>query len=118
MFLCMLWSWRPPSSTSTYTLLPYTTLFRYPTTLLLDRKGRELGRLVGPAEWDSLEVLAFIRRLVERTTGWVSDRRPLERPRRHLGLTPRFQEPPRPVPQASRCWKAPSQPKRARKNLG
>jgi thiol-disulfide isomerase/thioredoxin len=32
-----------------------------PTTLLLDREGRELGRLVGPAEWDSPEVVAFIR---------------------------------------------------------
>ncbi|MDA1098568.1 MAG: TlpA disulfide reductase family protein [Proteobacteria bacterium] len=32
-----------------------------PTTLLVDRKGRELGRLVGPAEWDSPELIAFLR---------------------------------------------------------
>ncbi len=32
-----------------------------PTTLLIDRDGRELGRLVGPAEWDSAEMVAFIR---------------------------------------------------------
>lgn len=33
-----------------------------PTTLLVDRAGHEIGRLVGPAEWDTPEMLAFIRR--------------------------------------------------------
>ncbi|MGC2409950.1 MAG: TlpA disulfide reductase family protein [Methyloceanibacter sp.] len=32
-----------------------------PTTLLLDREGREIGRLVGPADWDSPESLALIK---------------------------------------------------------
>ena len=32
-----------------------------PTTLLIDRKGREIGRLIGPAEWDSPEVVEFLR---------------------------------------------------------
>ena len=32
-----------------------------PTTILFDEKGRELGRLVGPAEWDSPEMVEFIR---------------------------------------------------------
>ena len=32
-----------------------------PTTILLDRQGREIGRLSGPAEWDSAEA----RRLIE-----------------------------------------------------
>jgi thiol-disulfide isomerase/thioredoxin len=32
-----------------------------PTTLLIDREGRELGRLIGPAEWDSPDMVAFIR---------------------------------------------------------
>ncbi|MGE3916565.1 MAG: TlpA family protein disulfide reductase [Hyphomicrobiaceae bacterium] len=32
-----------------------------PATLLLDAKGREIGRLVGPAEWDSPEAKALIR---------------------------------------------------------
>jgi thiol-disulfide isomerase/thioredoxin len=32
-----------------------------PTTLLLDREGREIGRLVGPAKWDSPEALALIK---------------------------------------------------------
>lgn len=40
-----------------------------PTTLLLDREGRELGRLVGPAEWDSPEVVAFIRGHLEQKAG-------------------------------------------------
>jgi thiol-disulfide isomerase/thioredoxin len=31
-----------------------------PTTLLLDRQGREIGRLVGPAEWNSAEAKALI----------------------------------------------------------
>ena len=32
-----------------------------PTTLLIDREGHEVGRLIGPAEWDSPEMVAFIR---------------------------------------------------------
>ena len=32
-----------------------------PTTLLIDRDGREVGRKVGPAEWDSPEMIALIR---------------------------------------------------------
>ncbi len=32
-----------------------------PTTLLIDREGREIGRLVGPAVWDSPDALALIR---------------------------------------------------------
>ncbi len=32
-----------------------------PATLLLDAQGRELGRLVGPAEWDSPETKTLIR---------------------------------------------------------
>ena len=32
-----------------------------PTTVLIDRQGREVGRLVGPAEWDAPEAQALIR---------------------------------------------------------
>jgi len=32
-----------------------------PTTLLIDRQGRELGRLVGPAEWDSADAVRLIK---------------------------------------------------------
>jgi len=37
-----------------------------PTTLLVDRTGRELGRVVGPAEWDSPEVKALVRRYLKQ----------------------------------------------------
>lgn len=37
-----------------------------PTTILVDRDGREFGRLVGPAEWDSQEMIAFLRQRLER----------------------------------------------------
>ena len=32
-----------------------------PTTLLIDRQGREIGRLVGPAKWDSPQAKALIQ---------------------------------------------------------
>ncbi|WP_343898310.1 TlpA family protein disulfide reductase [Craurococcus roseus] len=35
-----------------------------PTTVVIDRKGWERARLVGPAEWDKPEMLTAIRRLV------------------------------------------------------
>lgn len=35
-------------------------LIGMPTTLLVDREGRELGRLTGPAEWDSPEAKKLI----------------------------------------------------------
>jgi thiol-disulfide isomerase/thioredoxin len=38
-----------------------------PTTLLIDREGRELGRRVGAAEWDSPEMVSFLRDVIEKT---------------------------------------------------
>ena len=35
--------------------------FGLPTTLLIDREGREIGRLIGPSEWDSPEMIDFIQ---------------------------------------------------------
>lgn len=32
-----------------------------PMTLLIDREGKEIGRLIGPAEWDSPDMVEFIR---------------------------------------------------------
>ena len=32
-----------------------------PVTLLIDRKGREIGRLLGPAEWNSVEGIALMK---------------------------------------------------------
>ena len=40
-----------------------------PTTLLIDRQGKEVGRLLGPAEWDSPEMVSFIRGLIQRPSG-------------------------------------------------
>jgi thiol-disulfide isomerase/thioredoxin len=34
-----------------------------PTTIVIDRTGQEVGRLLGPAEWDSEEALALLRDL-------------------------------------------------------
>lgn len=36
-------------------------IFGLPATLLIDREGREIGHLVGPADWDTPEMIAFIR---------------------------------------------------------
>ena len=40
----------------------------YPTTLLLDRKGRALGVKLGPAEWDSEEVITLIQSQINGQT--------------------------------------------------
>lgn len=32
-----------------------------PATLLIDREGREIGRKIGPAEWDSPEIISLIQ---------------------------------------------------------
>jgi len=38
-----------------------------PTTLLIDRQGREVGRMSGEAEWDSPEIVAALRRVIEES---------------------------------------------------
>lgn len=47
-----------------------------PTSLLLDRDGRELGRAAGPAEWDGAETIAFFQHVMSREsqTSGRSDR--------------------------------------------
>ncbi|MEM9148428.1 MAG: TlpA disulfide reductase family protein [Pseudomonadota bacterium] len=40
-----------------------------PVTLILDPEGREVGRLVGDAEWDSAEAIAVVRALAEPGAG-------------------------------------------------
>jgi thiol-disulfide isomerase/thioredoxin len=37
-----------------------------PVTLLVDRDGREIGRRLGPAKWDSPEVVEALRRRIQR----------------------------------------------------
>lgn len=36
-----------------------------PTTLLVDEQGREIARKIGPAAWDSAEVIAFLRERID-----------------------------------------------------
>jgi len=38
-----------------------------PVTLILDRQGREIARLLGDADWDSPEARAILRRVIEMT---------------------------------------------------
>ncbi len=40
-----------------------------PTTLLIDRDGRELGRLAGTAEWDSPDMIALINGYLAKQSG-------------------------------------------------
>jgi thiol-disulfide isomerase/thioredoxin len=48
---------------------PALSVLGIPTTLLLDRQGNEIGRLLGPAEWDSPEMVTFIRGQIQRPSG-------------------------------------------------
>ena len=36
-----------------------------PTTILIDREGREIGRLAGPAEWDSADAKRLVQSLIK-----------------------------------------------------
>ncbi|MFZ5673150.1 MAG: TlpA family protein disulfide reductase [Pseudomonadota bacterium] len=47
-------------------------IFGIPTTLLIDRQGQELGRLIGPADWDRLEMVAFLSNVIAGQTGATS----------------------------------------------
>ena len=40
-----------------------------PTTLLIDREGREVGRHVGPAEWDTPAMVDFLERQFAQASG-------------------------------------------------
>lgn len=41
-------------------------VFGLPSTLLIDREGREIGRLTGPAEWDSDAAIALIKAVLSQ----------------------------------------------------
>lgn len=43
-----------------------------PTTLLINPEGLETGRLVGPAEWDSPELVNLIQQQLKKTPGEAS----------------------------------------------
>jgi len=44
-------------------------IFGLPATLLIGPDERELGRLIGPAEWDTSEMVAFFNRVIAEHTG-------------------------------------------------
>lgn len=46
---------------------PALGILGLPVTILLDREGREVARLMGDAEWDSPEAQALLRRFAELT---------------------------------------------------
>jgi len=60
-----------PASASMQTL----SLRGLPTTLLVDQEGRELGRIEGAVEWDSPEVMAFLRKHMGAGGGPARDSR-------------------------------------------
>jgi thiol-disulfide isomerase/thioredoxin len=37
-----------------------------PTTLILDRAGHEVGRVVGPMEWDAAEVIELLKQIIAK----------------------------------------------------
>ena len=41
-------------------------IFGLPSTFLLDTEGREIGRFIGPAEWDHPEMVAFLEGVIEK----------------------------------------------------
>jgi thiol-disulfide isomerase/thioredoxin len=42
-----------------------------PTTVLIDRQGREIGRLIGPSDWDAPEMVAFLKSVIVQQAGAV-----------------------------------------------
>lgn len=51
------------------TALQKLGIFGLPTTLLVDRQGQELGRLIGPAEWDGPEMAVFLKTVIAGQAG-------------------------------------------------
>jgi hypothetical protein len=40
--------------------------FGLPTSVVINRDGREIGRITGPAEWDSPETIEFLRNIISQ----------------------------------------------------
>jgi thiol-disulfide isomerase/thioredoxin len=40
--------------------------FGLPTSVVIDRDGREIGRITGPAEWDSPETIEFLQSIISQ----------------------------------------------------
>ena len=50
------------------TILGKYVIVGLPTTLVIDREGREIGRATGAADWDTPEVAAVLRRIIAGRT--------------------------------------------------
>ena len=48
-------------------VLRQTRALGLPTTLLIDRGGQEIGRVIGPAEWDAPKVFEFLKTFLNRS---------------------------------------------------
>jgi thiol-disulfide isomerase/thioredoxin len=48
-------------------------VFGLPATLLIDRQGRELGRLSGAAEWDAPDMIAFLKSTIAKKESRLAD---------------------------------------------
>jgi thiol-disulfide isomerase/thioredoxin len=46
-------------------VLRQTRALGLPTTLLIDRSGQEIGRVIGPAEWDTPEIAEFLSPFIQ-----------------------------------------------------
>lgn len=44
-------------------------IFGLPATILISPEGEELGRLIGPAEWDTLEMIDFFEAMIRKHQG-------------------------------------------------
>jgi len=51
-----------------------------PTTLLIDRQGQEIGRLIGPAVWDSPEMIDFLKTTIAQKAGQLLSAPTQEKP--------------------------------------
>jgi hypothetical protein len=51
-----------------------------PTTLLIDRQGQEIGRLIGPAVWDSPEMIDFLETTIAQKAGQLLSAPTQEKP--------------------------------------
>nr|WP_281721407.1 TlpA disulfide reductase family protein [Nitrosomonas nitrosa] len=58
------------------TVLGKYVIVGLPTTLVIDREGREIGRATGAADWDKPEMAAVLRKLIDARTGVRIEGRP------------------------------------------
>lgn len=61
-----------------------------PTTILIDRDGREAGRLTGPAEWDASDMVKFIRNRLAKKSAWPMPPMLRQAAETHVRLGPGF----------------------------